>query len=922
MFRLIDLFLFALERLWQHRVLVLWTLLGLSVATTLALSLVLYVDAVNTGLLASRLSDPPYAFRFRYLGSWNGNITQTDVNSATAAVTDGFVDTIGLPTAREVLYSRGPAWTTRLSSGVSLPAFSLGTLQGTEDQMSIVAGEWPPPERAEGAPIPVLLPATVLYTMGVQVGDVITVQRSGGLTPLEVQIAALWEPVDADDPAWVFIPTFFDSVMLVQPDDLWAALEGLEKPVEESAWYLVFDGTTLKTSDVNRLLGSITDGQRLVTAVLPGMRMDLSPVDGLNAFTVEVTTLTQQLVIVILPVGGLVMYFVSLVAGLLVSRQQFEDVTLRSRGMSRWAILLLHVLQWLTLAAVALVVGLFVSPFVVRLVGQTTSFLRFDGVGDPLVAVLTLQAVGAGAATGLLAASSGLFLAWRTSAQTINQFRQTAARAGKAWWQRAYLDVLLLIPAGYVLYTLWQQGGLVTQADNPFANPLTFVGPTLFSLGLTLLFLRLWPVVLGLLARVVTLSKGVALLMALRELTRSINRYRGTLLMMCFTLSLSGYTASMASTIDRSLEDSVDYSIGADAVLVVASDTQTEDGEADSTTGEATQTVTGYNILPAEDLLTIDGVDYVSRVGRFSAQLTLPGQRVDGTVLGIDRGSLAAISRFREDYADLPLADLLNLLAGNRTGVLLSSAAAEKYSLRVGQTLTLQINALDAWHETDVPIVGLIDYFPTLDPAAGFFAITNIDPLFELVGTELPHDLWLSLDLTADRDTLKQAVAALGYPVLEWRDPQVELQQAMAAPSRRGVLGFLSVGFVAAIALTLVGTIIQNAASFRAQATQLGSLRAIGLRSISVALYLILVQGIAASSGIASGTSIGVATTLLFLPLLDFSGGLPPYLVRVAWENIAVVYGVFAGVLFVVTLGTTLLLGRERLSAVVKLGDA
>src|SRR5690606_25443859 len=133
--------------------------------------------------------------------------------------------------------------------------------------------------------------------------------------------------------------------------------------------------------------------------------------------------------------------------------------------------------------------------------------------------------------------------------------------------------------------------------------------------------------------------------------------------------------------------------------------------------------------------------------------------------------------------------------------------------------------------------------------------------------------------------------------------------------------GFLSVGFVAAIALTLVGTIIQNAASFRAQATQLGSLRAIGLRSVTVALYLILVQGIAASSGIASGTSIGVATTLLFLPLLDFSGGLPPYLVRVAWDNIALVYGLFAGVLFVVTLATTLLLGRERLSAVVKLGD-
>jgi putative ABC transport system permease protein len=94
-----------------------------------------------------------------------------------------------------------------------------------------------------------------------------------------------------------------------------------------------------------------------------------------------------------------------------------------------------------------------------------------------------------------------------------------------------------------------------------------------------------------------------------------------------------------------------------------------------------------------------------------------------------------------------------------------------------------------------------------------------------------------------------------------------------------------------------------------------------GLRGTSVGSYLILLQGIAASSGILGGTSIGVLTTLLFLPLLDFSGGLPPYLVRVAWNEIAIVYVAFAGVLFIVTLLTTLVISRAQLSAVVKLGD-
>ncbi len=95
--RLMDPILFAVERLWQHRVLVFWTLVGLAAATTLALGLMLYVDAVNTNLLTDNLSDPPYAFRFRYLGSWEGTVTRTDIDRAGGAIRGEFVSSIGLP---------------------------------------------------------------------------------------------------------------------------------------------------------------------------------------------------------------------------------------------------------------------------------------------------------------------------------------------------------------------------------------------------------------------------------------------------------------------------------------------------------------------------------------------------------------------------------------------------------------------------------------------------------------------------------------------------------------------------------------------------------------------------------------------------------------------------------------------------------
>ncbi|MBN1287400.1 MAG: ABC transporter permease [Anaerolineae bacterium] len=921
MHRLFDPFLFALERLWQHRVLVFWTLLGLSAATTLALSLTLYVDAVNTTLLAGSLDDPPYTFRFRYLGSWESPIAPADVERATGVIQSDFAAAIGTPVLRATQFTGGGNWnvTRQGEKPAALGSYTLGVLEGTDAQMRITAGEWPP-ESYTGDALPVMMAEKLLLQTGLQVGDTLTAARAGAPAPLTLEVVAMWTPVDSGDPAWILTPKFFDQVFLLRRDDLATALEGIVLPIEEVDWQVIFDGAGLRTSDVDGLLGGIIDGQRIMTAALPGIRLDLSPEEELRAFNEEVDRLTQQLVIVVLPVAGLILYFVTMLADMLVGRQQQEDVTLSSRGMKRRKLLGLHTLLWVILAGVALCAGMVVSPAVVQLIGRTASFLRFDADAAPLDVVFTREVILAGALTGLLAASAGLRIAWRTTGQSINTFRRAQARSGKAWWQRMYLDLMLLAPALYILYTLQAQGGLATGAQDPFSDPLVFLAPTLFSLGFTLLFLRIYPFLLNQAARLIALSSNIALLMALRELTRSIGRYRGTLLMMCFTLSLIGFTASMASTLDRSLEDVIEYQVGAERVLVVASEAQTEEAASDD--GSTTLTVTGYNTLPASNLLEIDGVYAVSRVGRYETEIVLPSQRAAGTVLGIDREAIAAIAYFREDYAGEPLADLLNRLWGHRTGVLLSAAAAETYNLKVGQTITLRISALNEWYETEVPVMGVMDYFPTLDPREGFFAVTNIDPIFELVGTELPHNIWLRLAPGADGAAVLEQVQALGFPVLDWLDPAELIAEAQAEPTRRGVLGFLSVGFVAAILLTLVGSVIQSTASFRAQAVQIGSLRAMGLSALAVGAYLLLSQGIAALGGIAGGTLIGMLTTLLFLPLLDFSGGLPPYLVRVAWNDITLVYGVFAAVLFGITVLTTVFLSRQQVSTLVKLGDA
>ena len=90
------------------------------------------------------------------------------------------------------------------------------------------------------------------------------------------------------------------------------------------------------------------------------------------------------------------------------TRQQAEDVKLRSRGMSRGRVLAVHFLMWTLIVSASLAIALAVSPYLVALIGRTASFLDFTGVSSVTGVVITREAFLIALAAGLIAASGGL----------------------------------------------------------------------------------------------------------------------------------------------------------------------------------------------------------------------------------------------------------------------------------------------------------------------------------------------------------------------------------------------------------------------------------------------------------------------------------------------------------------------------------
>ncbi len=143
----------------------------------------------------------------------------------------------------------------------------------------------------------------------------------------------------------------------------------------------------------------------------------------------------------------------------------------------------------------------------------------------------------------------------------------------KPWWQRAWLDVLLLIPTGYGAYLLRNQGSVVLLEESfgsaPFQNPLLFLIPALGILALTLIFLRFMPLVMSFVSWVAGHTRSVGLLMASRHLARSPSFYTTPLILLVLTLSLSRpSTASLAHTLDQHLHGKTFYQAGAELRFV------------------------------------------------------------------------------------------------------------------------------------------------------------------------------------------------------------------------------------------------------------------------------------------------------------------------------------------------------------------
>jgi putative ABC transport system permease protein len=954
----------AARRLWNHRLLVLCLLAGLVVAVGLLSSIPLYADAIHHRLLQGELQGlddagagagthrPPFAFLWRYIGTWHGDISWGEYAPVDEYLSQQGAAAIGLPL--ESLVRHVKTGSLRLFAATGSEAFddrdpllwtSLGFIGGLEDHVDLVQGTYPsdPPSGA-GNGVGVLVSQALAGEMGLQVGERYILFGSGGDGPqaqIPVRIAGIWRPRDPDSGYWFYQPYSFDEVVLTSEAAFAEQVASvLEEPVSLAVWYQVLDGSRVRSASVPDLLARLASAQSRVDALLPHTSLDVSPVEPLSTYQREARLLTVMLSVFAIPVVGLILYFVALIAGMVVRRSQAEIAILRSRGTTRMQVLLMHLLEGLLIGGAGLLAGLALGRWLAQRMSLTRTFLDpalIAGLGEsPLPIVPTSSALTYGLVAVGLAVLALVIPALSVSRHTIVTFKWERARALlRPAWQRYYLDLLLLALPLYGWYVLRQQGSisLVGSGGDAFSDPLLFLVPSLFCFSLALVFVRLFPWLMRALAGLASWLPGTTLLLTMRQLARSEGQYTGPLLLLTLTLSLAAFTASMATTLDGHLADQVYYQVGADLNLAEMGEST---GEADqpsllgqpavASSAPADDEGPQWLFLPVSEHVRVPGVLAAARVGDYGVTSNLGGRQQTGRLLGVDRVDFPSVAFFRSDFASGEvMAGLMNRLAVDRANLLVSRGFLARHGLGVGDPLRLTVGVAGEFQEIDFFVAGPLDLFPSLYPQDGPFFVANLDYVFERLGGTFPYNVWLATDPAVPGEEIVAGVQDLGLAVAAASDARTIVAVEQTRPERQGLFGLLSMGFLAAALLTVLGFLVYAVVSFQRRFIELGMLRAVGLSVTQMAGFLAAEQALLILVGGALGTALGIWASNLFIPYLQVGTGkaarVPPFVVQIAWSELWTIYAVFIAMFLVAVVVLIVLLARMKIFEAVKLGE-
>ena len=935
------LFVLTLKRLASRPGLTILALIGIVLAVGLLSSAAFFAQAVDRVILNQELAElsaatnrPAFSTRIYFFPSSRKRMGIEAAERAGSSISGTLSAEIGLGVARKDLQMESGSMVLLPAKGDTaytdireyLTSVNIVYIEGVDPHLNIVQGDAFTDAMGVSDVLNAWMHLSLADEMGVSPGEEFELALNAADEGIRMRIAGIWQAADGEDNFWFNPPdTKLGDALLVSR----ASYLNFIEPILPSrsrfvSWHISLDDSTLNPKYSREYAEGFEMGMAVIDKYLPGANLDISALDPLKDFVQRNTLLTIQLLGFNVPALGFLIYFLIMIAAIIARWQQRETAILVSRGLNTSGVVSIVLLEELILFIVGIPLGIAFGMGISLFMGYTVSFLSFTTLREPVPVSfqgLNWYLIGAGLAVAVLAR---LIPAVRTARMSIVE-AERGRQVQKPFWQRAYLDFLLIVPTWYAYDQLANEGTFANMVQERtaelFSDPLLILVPALFVLTCSLLVMRIFPILMWILDRIAGWTNLLTTHLALRQLERHSQRYINPLLLVIVSLSLGIYTYSMALSLDQWLIDQVRHEVGAGATfepfIPPAPDSSGGSGPVMDGTGTWIPTVAEFEELP--------GVTAAARVGNYNAELEVTGGEVLRlNFLAVDRVDFARVAWFRDDFADDSLGGLMNRLALSPNSILVPQAVMGPLNWREGDEVNLQVSMVRGHSVQDqFVIAGSYDQFATIYHQP-WTVIGNMDHVFALAGTDFTHNIWLGVDESVEAIELKQAIRRMGIEPTRWRHVPTRIIEEQARMERVGIFGTLSVGFLAAAIMGFLALLVHSYASLQDRMFQFGVLRAVGVMRSQIIGQITIEYIFLTSYGTIAGAVIGSLCSILFSPFFRVTAAvrnpLPPLVPLIAENEIAVLAAVFAAAIVLVEVSVTFQALTRRLFDALRMG--
>lgn len=741
-----------------------------------------------------------------------------------------------------------------------------------EEQIDIVGGNIYQDGLQENGVVEAIVSEDAMYECGYVLGEEYTFQtiKLENGTPLTVRIVGAFKKKTETSHYWNGSLSEYNSFVFLSNKTFQALCKDskLKETMLYETFFRVLDIGKLRTKDVTSLnrairLTSKEDGSDSDVTCLQNLKPVIKKYRNNQKKVVTTMTILQ------IPVFVLLIAFIYMVSKQMLEMEKGEIAMLKSRGASRFQIMLTYLGQSAILAVIGMLVGIPGGYLLCKVLGATNAFLEFQNTSDVYVTIggktflfaLVAAILGVSCMTIPVLGHAKVGIVEQKARGKINQ---------QPVWRKFFLDMIIFAFACYEYYSFsHQKENLAKQVlEDKGLDPMLYLSASLFILGAGFFMLRIVPLFIKLIYRIGKKHWSVALYSSFLQIIRTSNQQIFISIFLILTVATGIFCANTARSMNQNIEERLRYNNGADIVLQERWNDNKAEVRYKALEGKKVKLM--YDEPDPQKYDLLKGASSVTKVMK-SEQATfyLDKESYDAQIIGIQSKRFGETAWMKDGVLDKHWYYYLNKLAEKPNGAIVSSDVRKKLGVRVGDTLVISRKNIEEQDmgTMEVEVCGFVNAFPGYiksDAKNVFFV--NYNQMVSAYGIT-PYEVWIK-NKGNSSNYIYDFIRENDMILTQFHDTNKELMQAKNEPYCQITNGLLTLNFVVILVLCMIGFLIYWVLSIRQRELLFGIYRAMGMSMKEVRKMLINEHVFSSFTSILSGVVIGGGVTKLFIPLI------------------------------------------------------